>query len=548
MQNPTWVKYEKCDQYLKEISLVDRTRENWDFFLDNQWMVGYNTKLNAGNINLPFDNIIKPIIKFQTSTITQNAFVPTFNTDDTSERAAIVTGTLNAMFMHDYEISHQKTRIWQVVKGGLIAGESYQYSGTGDPKDNQIISNTNLMLGDEGNPNLQEQPYILIRERLLVSYIKKMGKENGIPEEDLNKITGDADKSFQLTDTAISDIEDKCTSVLKFERKEDGYIYFSRATKDCEWQPEAAMVTKKNGKVISYAKYYPIVKFAPEDIPDIARGKSFARPMIPNQIAINKLLVRRDEATKIAAFPRIIYDSNKIMNESDLDKAGAKIGVDGQVQSVKEAIDYLEPMSQSPDAAKLQEDLINRTREVNGSVDAITGATDPTRVSGSAVIAMREQSALPLNEPVDKLKQFVEDYTNVWYEQKVLYNPEGIKFNGVKISIEELEKMKIAIKIDVSQDTPWTKNAEQGFLDNLFSTKDITIEEYVDLSPDNGVVPKGKMLKMFAKRAEVQKEQQLAAAQQQAEQEAQMMAQAQGVPNATQMPMQQDIGTVPMGQ
>lgn len=543
MSNKAWERYEKCNSYLQETSVVDCTRENWDFYLDNQWNQGYNKKLNAGTINLAFDNIIKPITKFQTSTITQNAFIPTFNSNITTDRAQLVTGALNRMIMHDWELSHQKTRTWQIVKRGLIQGESYQYCGTGDPQDDQVISNTNIMFGDEGNPNIQEQPYILIRERLLVSEIKRMGAENGIPEEELNKITGDADKSFQITDTSISDIEDKCTSILSFERKKDGYIYFSRSTKECEWQPETAIVEKKNGEVERYAKLYPIIKYAPEDIPDIARGKSFVKPMIPNQIAINKILVRRDESSKVSSFPRIIYDSNKIMNESDLDKAGAKIGVDGQVQSVKEAIDYLEPMSSSPDAAKLQEDLINRTREVNGSVDAITGATDPTRVSGSAVIAMREQSALPLNEPVDKLKQFVEDYTNVWLEQKALYNPKGFEFEGIKITPKELDELKIVVRIDVSQDTPWTKNAEQGFLDNIYSTKDITLEEYVDLAPDNGVVPKGKMNKMFAKRALKAKEAEAAAL---AQQEQQM--QQQGVPNATQMPMQPNLGVNPMGQ
>lgn len=536
--NRGWDKYEKCNQYLQENSVVECTRENWDFYLDNQWNIGYNRRLNVSGINLPFDNIIKPIIKFQTSTITQNAFVPTFNTEVSTERAQLVAGLMSRMIMRDWDLSHQKTRTWQIVKRGLIQGESYQYLGTADPKDDQVISNTNILFGDEGNPNIQEQPYIIVRERLLVSEIKRQGAENGVSEEELNKIQGDADKSFQITDTSNSDIEDKCTSILVFERKKDGYIYFSRSTKECEWQPERAMVEKTNGKVSRYAKLYPFVKFAPEDIPDVARGKSFVRPMIPNQIAINKILVRRDESNKISSFPRVIYDSNKIMNESDLDKAGAKIAVDGQVQSVKEAIDYLEPMSSSPDAAKLQEDLINRTREVNGSVDAITGATDPTRVSGSAVIAMREQSALPLNEPVDKLKQFVEDYANVWYEQKMLYNPKGFEFEGQKITPKELDELNITIRIDVSQDTPWTKNAEQGFLDNIYSTKDITLEEYVDLAPENGVVPKGKMQKMFAIRAQKAKEAEEAAIAQQQEQEAMMM---QGVPNATQMPMQPQV-------
>ena len=75
-----WSRYEKCRNYIEENGLINRTNEQWDFYLDNQWNIGQNTTLSTGTA-LPFLNIIKSSIKFQLSTIAQNQMIPTFNSN-----------------------------------------------------------------------------------------------------------------------------------------------------------------------------------------------------------------------------------------------------------------------------------------------------------------------------------------------------------------------------------------------------------------------------------------------------------------------------------
>lgn len=492
-----WSKYEKCRAYTEDIGLITRTNEQWDFYLDNQWNVGQNAALSKGKA-LPFFNIIKSSIKFQTSTIAQNAMIPTFNEQSGDEFRSDMVGLLNLLRDREWRLGKQKQKSWKVIKNALIEGSQYQYCGTSDPKDDQIISCANIFFGDEANPCIQEQPYVMIRERLLVSEVQRIAKENGISEDDINAIQPDTDDDYVIGEQNVTkDIEGKCTSILYFEKK-DGVVWFGRSVDGLEYQPVRPMESKVDGVVVAQCKLYPIAGYSVEEMPNNARGKSAVRGMIPNQIEINKTLARRSESVKITAFAKIVYDANRIRNEEDLDKAGAKIAVDGVVDNVKSLIDYINPMSQSPDAQALQNDLIQTTRELNGSVDALTGATDPTRVSGAAVIAMREQSALPLNENVDSYKQFVEDVARIWLEQKKVYNPMGVVVDGFTIPLEVLDQLEIEIAVDVSQETPWTKNAEQAFLDNLLAQNRITLEQYVELSPDNGIVPKGKMRKMLA--------------------------------------------------
>lgn len=496
-----WSKYEKCRSYTEDIGLIDRTNEQWDFYLDNQWNVGQNAQLSTGTA-LPFFNIIKSSVKFQTSTIAQNAMVPTFNEMSGDEFKADMVGLLNKLREKEWRLGKQKQKSWKIIKNGLIEGSQFQYCGTQDPKDDQIISVTNIFFGDEANPNIQEQPYVMIRERLLVSEVQRIAKESGISAEKIKTIQPDTDDDFLIGEQNVQkDIEGKCTSILYFEKK-DGVVWFGRSINGLEYQPVRPMESKVNGEVVAQCKLYPIASYSVEEIPNSARGKSAVRGMIPNQISINKILARRDEATKQYAFPKGVYDATRIRNAEDLGRAGTWIAVDSGTDNVKGLIDYINPMSQSPDAAALQNDLIQTTRELNGSIDALTGATDPTRVSGAAVIAMRDQSALPLNENVDAYKQFVEDLARIWFEQKKVYNPEGIEVDGFLIPMEVLQGLEIEVSIDISQETPWTKNAEQAFLDNLLAQNRITLEQYVELSPDNSVVPKGKMRKMFAQMAE----------------------------------------------
>ena len=495
-----WEKYEKCNQYLTEISLVDRTSECWDFYLDNPWNIGQNRVLNTGGVNLPFYNIIKSSVKFQTSTIAQNMFTPTIRSSVPDERSMEVAGLLNKLLYSEWKESKQRSRMWDIIKHERIQGESYQYCGTDDPKDDQIIHNTDIMFGDEGNPDIQTQPYIIIRERMLVSEVKRIAEENGIPKSKLEILPGDKNDDYLIGDHQ-TDIEPKVTAILYLEKK-DGVVHYARAVEGLEFQPLRPIQSnsKIGDKTKSKMTLYPIAKYMSEEIPYSARGKSAVRGMIPNQIEINKTLVRRSEAVKIASYPRLAYNANVVQNEEDLDKAGAKIALDGMTDSINQNIAYLNPMSMSSDASNLQADLIQTTRTLNGSNDAITGATDPTRVSGAAVIAMSDQSALSLTESVQKAKQFVEDLTMIWLDLKKCYKPNGFLVDDVEITGDELQNLEAKIEIDVSNESPWTINAEQAMLDNALANQFITFEEYVDLSPDKSVVPKSKFAKLFEKR------------------------------------------------
>ena len=103
----------------------------------------------------------------------------------------------------------------------------------------------------------------------------------------------------------------------------------------------------------------------------------------------------------------------------------------------------------------------------------------------------------------------------MWLDLWIAYNPDGISFMAdtddgqvqMNISQEELNSLKPTVRIDVSPDNQWTKLAEQQSLDNMFMQQQLTLEEYVEATPDNSSIPKAKLKAIIDKRK--QQEQQM---------------------------------------
>ena len=121
------------------------------------------------------------------------------------------------------------------------------------------------------------------------------------------------------------------------------------------------------------------------------------------------------------------------------------------------------------------------------------------------------------------MKTFVEDLAKLWLEIWMVYNPNGMPvtmeeedpMTGVKyktqqmITKDELDMLSPNIRIDTSSDNPWTKESEQTWADNALQNQYITFEEYVELVPDSGIVPKAKLEALLEKRKQEQARQQL---------------------------------------
>ena len=75
-----------------------------------------------------------------------------------------------------------------------------------------------------------------------------------------------------------------------------------------------------------------------------------------------------------------------------------------------------------------------------------------------------------------------------------------------KISQEELEKVNIDLKIDITPQSPYDRLALEVALENMLLKGIISLEEYTEALPDNSASPKTQLQTLIRKRKEARKQ------------------------------------------
>lgn len=478
-----WRLYEKGKRYHDSISLKDRVLKCYRFFEGEQWH-----GLENGSESLPCYNFIAPTVKYKTAMIAMNNMSITYSAQDVLSQQAV--DFINSYTAQKWEKLKMDSVCWDIVKAAAIAGDSYIYFYDGGLS-SQVIDSTNVFLADEREPDLQKQKYIIIYERRSVDELKNIAMQNGLSDDLVSRIVPDSDNS-QLVSTESQlevDSDNKCSSLLYLEVK-NGALYFTRTTRQVVYQPE---------RVIKGMDMYPIASLIFGRKKGSARGAGQVEPLIPNQIEINRNLVRRIINAKLTAFSRLVYSSDCVINPGMLNEVGTALEIDtGGVSSINDKITYLSPAPMSPDAKNLTDELLNYSKELAGAGDAALGNIDPTKASGTAIIAVRDQAALPLNEETASFRQFIEDVALIWFKMWSVYGF-GDRLDSI-IDYTQLSGINPYVRVDVSSTNPFSKYARQQSVERLFSMGAITFDEYVSLLEDDSSVPKSQLMELIKSR------------------------------------------------
>ena len=181
-------------------------------------------------------------------------------------------------------------------------------------------------------------------------------------------------------------------------------------------------------------------------------------------------------------------------NPEDIDTIGASIQLNGNAQAINSMITYLSPAGLNGEGTALNGEMVKTTRELAGASENILGQIDPTRVAASAIAALQEQSASILNEQAAKFEKYVEDTARLWWELDIVYNDtvetQDSDGNRIKVTPDEMSELQPEVRVDVSQDTAFTKESALVRIDKLLEMQQITVEEWAKLLPQNSPLPK----------------------------------------------------------
>lgn len=546
-----WKQYSQIKQYLTGKNYYEQLEMNYNFAKGDQW-----ENLKSGGMPMPVDNIITPVCNYKIGVISQNNMTITFTNenfrkedlekleDGTNFRkiADEVIEKINKNINRFFEANNLENNTWDYDEENCISGNvgMYIYEDEENIKKADMIYGNNIFFSDENNNDIQDQSFILITFRRPVEKIREEAKKHGLTAEKISQIVADNNTNEQVGNKdEVRDEQGKALCILKLYKKEKETTRIQEKTViNGNGEPETIQEEIKEKKVtVHMMKSTKNVIYVPEtdlgltlypvalntwiNEKNSIRGRGEPQDKIVNQIEINKTMARRDIAIALTAYPKAAYNSNMIENPNALDKVGVAIEVkDRSVQNVKNAIDYLQPAQVSPDAKNFCDELSQKTKDNASASDSALGNINPEKASGRSIIAVRDAAAVPINVHVARKKKFYEDIGRILFDfmqnvdvdgqQVIISNVDeetGLSNTNVEqIPYEIMQKLKVGVKVNVSQTDPFSILAMEEMWDSLFERQAITFEEWVSGLTNNSKYNKSKLEEIIKKRKEKEKE------------------------------------------
>lgn len=504
-----WKRFEKGYSFNENIGLYDQVTVNENFFIGNQW-----EGVEANGLPTPTYNMFKRVINFQVSTITSDNLViraiPMPSTSrltmkELEKIADIVSQQFAAIIKRNRIVAKNR----EFLRNAAVCGDGCMHFYFDPTIENgqdvkgeivaEIIDNLRVMFGNPNCRDVQRQPFIMIYRREMVDevqYRAEQYKEAGLCEiEDVESIKPDSDK-FQNKYDNFTD--DKVTVVTYYFRNRDtGTIWCIEAT-------EQGILREAYDTEYTL---YPLIWINWDYVRDCYHGQAMVTGLLANQKFINKMFALVGISLLTTAFPKIIYDRNRISRWDG--SVGTAVGVQGNVDQVAKVLDGA---SISPQIAQFIELSFDKTHSLLGASDVAMGDSRPDNTS--AIIALQRAANTPMELTKQNDYQCLEDAGRIWIDiMSVRYGTRMVEMRmdmdkageqplGMNLPQQEftqpfdfskLKEIRLTIEQEVGASSYWSEMASMQTLDNLMMNNMITKKQYVERLP-NGYIPKKQEL------------------------------------------------------
>ena len=514
-----WTLYERGRNYMRMMNIFTDTDKNYRFYSGNQWE---GAKIEG--IEQAQFNFIETIINYKTSVINANLWAINYSSENFENRefrkkAEDTCEMLNKKAAKVWEKDSMDLKIRELSEDSAINDEAVVYVNYDKEKQNpinEVLSKNDIQYGNENDPDIQAQPYIIIKQRMPLIEAIEIAKQNNVSKEKIELIGVDKDYYEEAGDDSKYEKEDMVTVVTKMW-KENGTVHYAKSAK--------YVVVKEDTD--TRLSLYPVAHFNWKQRKGSSRGEGEVRNLIPNQIELNKTLARMLLSIKQNSYPQKIVNMDKVQNPEAVNKVGGIIKIkNGQtVEDVRNVFGSIPPAQMSTDVKGLINDLITITRELKNSSEIATGGVDPEKASGKAILAVQQAMQQPLVKQLSGLKKFVEDLARIWLDMWITYTPEGLKLEEtqtdtqtgeeyttiVKVPSTVMENLQADVKVDITPKGAFDKFAQESSIENLFRNGCFSpqmlpqLKIYANALSDDSVMPKQKLLDIIEEQEEEQK-------------------------------------------
>lgn len=480
----------------------DMVDTNWEMFKGNQYVnSGTNDELPR-----PVFNIIKRIITFFVASLTTSPSKVYFSQlakKPGSDITDLDIEILNAEWEAFAERVKLDSKVRDLYKDAAITGDmalhvyfdtdKKPYNGAYSDVEGElccdIMDGVNIYFGNPNNINTHVQPYILATGR---DTVKDLQAEYDQYQKDQEELKADNDNEFQAGEDSRIEIQDlegtgKATYVIMYEMKTDKdgnkTVYASKSIKDVEIYSD----------VDTGLSLYPVPFDNWERQKNNYHGLALCTTIIPNQIFINRMFAMAMKNLMDTAFPKAIYNADKISGWSN--KIGTAIPIKGITpgENIKQFADYLNVGNMSPQVIQMINLAWDYTKESLGGNDAMMGSVNPEQASGAAISVTAKQASIPLTTPKNNMYDLLENLGNIFLDMVTTYYGERLvimtnKDTGEKEVINydfsRLKGVYLSTKVDIGAITPYDEMADRMTYENFLKEGMVTFEEFIDAYPD----------------------------------------------------------------
>jgi len=493
-----WDKLEKGREYNRRLGFYETVDRNERFWRGDQW-----NGVRSGGLPTPVFNIFKRVVSYFVSNLMSSKISVKISADgvgaickkevrDRLERASrLLTSFLN----YRLEKDDVTTLLYDGVKDAALSGDMFLYVYWDPDKrtlqdykgdfTTKLLDATSVFFGDVNTPDTQSQPYIIISGRDLVDRLKNEARRNGVDERDIEKIVPDSDSAFEAGDEGKRELADTKTGYVIKLWRENGSIHYRKSTKSC-------VITDD---IDTRLTLYPIVLMNWDRTKNSYHGTAAASNLIENQVYINKAFAMVMKHMINVSFSKVVYNANMI--DEWTNEVGEAIAVRGPVDNVATSI---APGSMQSGFLDVINMTLSLTRELMGATDAALGNVEAHNTS--AIMALQESSAVPLQIQKRSLYTAVESLVLIWLDYILHYYDryrmmvwrEGDELKGEALDTASFSDVIFSCSVQAGMSSYWSELASITTLDELLKSGLITLEQYLERIPDGYISKREELL------------------------------------------------------
>lgn len=336
----------------------------------------------------------------------------------------------------------------------------------------EVLDIENVCFGDPYIEEVQNQPYIIIAARRHVDSVRREALSCKAGGDTLRAIEKEA-------------VDGKITVLTRLykEYKEDGSY-----TIKCTKVTSRAVVRPEFDTGL---RLYPLALFTWERR-GIIYGESEITYLIPNQIAINRMITASVWASMANGMPIMVINGDTVPGEITNDP-GQIIRIFGSSEDVAGAVRYVTPPDAGAGFGANISSLIENTLTQSGANQVALG--DSRADNATALSIMRDAATLPLQLVRGRFHAFIEDVARIWADFWITqYGNRRIKIedeNGtwfLPFNASRYKELIINTKVDIVASSAYNETKCIDMLNSLYEKGIIDKKQYLKRIPA-GIVP-----------------------------------------------------------